>query len=54
MDIVIFMCIFQCLLAVEAQSTVKDSRGSSKTIENRLLVLEEENRRLGQTLQGMH
>ena len=53
MDIIIFICLFQCIHAVEAQSTVRDSHAGSNTIENRLMALEEENRRLGQTLQGM-
>ena len=53
MDILMFICIFQCIHAVEAQSTIKDSHISSNVIENRLMALEEENRRLGQTLEGM-
>ena len=53
MDITIFICIFQCIHAVESQSTVKDSHVTSNVIENRLIALEEKNRRQGQTLHGI-
>ena len=53
MDIILIVFVFQCMHSVDSQSTIKDSQVSSNTVENRLMALEEENRRLVQTLQGM-